>query len=280
MKTSRPLKTAKKSQPPKKKKSAQSLKSKSSATITAAEPDAFIAIKKEHNLKNDSALSKIPIHLVANLAGSLSWIDQQSSIEDRVRIAYHLLDAVASANSSMISGKSMHEGLKEHTLYHCFQHITAATVSDNERDPLMKLNENGTAYELVNFQAALDSIFGRETQKKDRVERLTLFVQNTPGDEPISRIDAEGRIKKWQAEGIPPEEYSWAKKNYHHWYPNYKSYLRSNAGKSPKKKNSPDPQSQKHYPEVENTSAEPAHKANGKQGQVTRKNDKRKGPRR
>jgi hypothetical protein len=277
MKTSWPLKGATKSQPPKKNKLAQSIKSKSSPTIIAPEPDEFIAIKKEHVLKNDSALSKIPIHLVANLAGSLSWIDQQSSIEDRVRIAYHLLDAVASANSSMIAGKSMHEGLKEHTLYHYFQHIKASNDSDNDRDPLIKLNKNGTAYELVDFQAALDSIFGRETQKKDRVERLTLFVQNTPGDNPISRIDAEGRIKKWKSEGIPPDEYSWAKLNYHHWYPNYKSHLRSLAGKSPKKKNSPDPQSQKQYSGVENTFAEPAHKAKGKQGRVIRKNDKRIG---
>lgn len=269
----------KKSQPPKKNKSAQSLKSKSSPTIIAPEPDDFIAIKKEHVLKNVSALSKIPIYHVANLAGSLSWIDQQSSIEDRVRIAYHLLDAVASANSSMISTNCMHAGLNQHTLYHCAQHATAALVSDYERDPLMKLNENGTAYELVNFQAALDSIFGRETQKKDRVERLTLFVQNTPGADPISRIDAEGRIKKWKAEGIPAGEYSWAKARYHDWYPKYKSFLRSNAGKSPKKKDSPDPKTQKHYPEVEITFAEPADKAKGKQGRVTRKNDKRKGSR-
>jgi hypothetical protein len=102
MKTSQPLKGAKKSQPPKKTKSAQSVKSKSSPTIIAPKPDDFIAIKKENILRNTEDLSKIPIYHVANLAGSLSWIDQESTIEDRVRIAYHLLDAVASANSSMI----------------------------------------------------------------------------------------------------------------------------------------------------------------------------------
>jgi len=76
---------------------------------------------------------------------------------------------------------------------------------------------------------------------------------------------------------MPAHEYSWAKMGYHDWYRKYKSFLRSNAGKSPKKKDSSDPQSQKHNPKVENTSAEPADKAKGKQGRVIRKNDKRKG---
>lgn len=231
----KPSKAAIKPTVSKKRQSAQASEKNQSGMTACPEAKPFVTIKKEHVLKNGPALSKIPIHLVANLAGSLSWIDQQASIEDRVRIAYHLLDATASANSSISSNGCMQAGLKQHTLFHILQHIGEASVSDAENDPLLRTNESGTAYEPVKFDAALDSIFGRETRKKDREDRLTLFFQKRPGDSPISRKTAKEIIKKWKAKGIPPEEYTLAKTLYHPWYSDYKVWLRSQAGKSPKK---------------------------------------------